>query len=263
MSDIVLYEVRGRVAIITLNRPEARNALSLELSSALNLELQRAQTDPEVRVVALTGAGAAFCAGGDVKAMAAGRDRAMTLGERGQNLRSRAEAARLLHEMHKPTVALLPGPAAGAGLALALACDFRLAVDRAKITCAFARVGLAGDYGISWLLSGMVGAARARELLMLSPVLTAAQALEMGLLTRVCSAADSPAVTPAFVAELANGPAIAYAHIKRNLNLARESSFGTSLDTESINQAVCMFSEDHREAASAFAEKRAPRFSGR
>jgi 2-(1,2-epoxy-1,2-dihydrophenyl)acetyl-CoA isomerase len=263
MDAALTRELTGGVLTLTMNRPEARNALTLELSTALNRELQSAQTDPEVRVVVLTGAGAAFCAGGDVKAMAAGRDRSMTLGERGHSLRARAEAARLLHEMHKPTVALLPGPAAGAGLALALACDFRLAVDSAKITCAFARVGLAGDYGISWLLSGMVGAARARELLMFSPVLTATQALELGLLTRVCSAADYPALTQAFVAELANGPAIAYAHIKRNLNLARESSFGASLDTEAINQAACMFSEDHREAASAFAEKRAPRFSGR
>lgn len=263
MDAVLLRELAGGVLTLTLNRPEARNALTLEMSTALNRELQSAQINPEVRVVVLTGAGSAFCAGGDVKAMAAGRDRVMTLGERGHSLRVRAEAARLLHDMHKPTVALLPGAAAGAGLGLALACDFRIAVDSAKLTCAFARVGLAGDYGITWLLSGMVGAARARELLMLSPLLTAAQALELGLLTRVCSAADYPSVTAAFVAELANGPAVAYAHIKRNLNLAREASFGASLDTESINQAICMFSEDHREAASAFAEKRPPRFSGR
>lgn len=251
------------VLTLTMNRPEARNALTRELSLALNEALQAAQSDRAVKVVVLTGAGAAFCAGGDVKAMAAGRDRDLSLVERGTSLRARAEASRLLYDMHKPTVALLPGPAAGAGLALALACDFRLAVETAKITCAFARVGLSGDYGISWFLSSIVGSARARELMMLSPLLTAQQALDLGLLTRVFTTDQFAASAQAFVAQLARGPSIALGHIKRNLNLARETTLGASLDTEAMNQAICMMSDDHREAASAFAEKRDPVFAGR
>jgi len=263
MQAPLISSLADGVLRLTMNRPESRNALSLELSAALNDALTAAQTEREVRVVVLTGAGGAFCAGGDVKAMAAGRDRDLTLTERGGRLRARAEPVRLLHEMPKPTVALLPGAAAGAGLALALACDFRLAVDTAKITCAFARVGLSGDFGISWLLSGMVGAARARELMMLSPVLSAREALDLGLLSRVLDTAEYPSATEDFVRRLAAGPSLAYGHIKRNLNMAREASFGASLDSESMNQAICMISEDHREAATAFAEKRDPRFVGR
>lgn len=263
MQAPLITSLADGVLRLTMNRPESRNALSLELSAALNDALRAAQAEREVRVVVLTGAGGAFCAGGDVKAMAAGRDRDLTLSERGGRLRARAEAVRLLHEMPKPTVALLPGAAAGAGLALALACDFRLAVDTAKITCAFARVGLSGDFGISWLLAGMVGAARARELMMLSPVLSAREALELGLLNRVVDAGEYPSITEEFIRRLAAGPSLAYGHIKRNLNMAREASFGASLDSESMNQAICMTSEDHREAASAFAEKRDPRFFGR
>jgi 2-(1,2-epoxy-1,2-dihydrophenyl)acetyl-CoA isomerase len=263
MQEPLIKSFADGVLRLTMNRPEARNALSLELSAALNEALRAAQTERAVRVVVLTGAGGAFCAGGDVKAMAAGRDRDLSLTERGARLRARAEAVRLLHEMPKPTVALLPGAAAGAGLALALACDFRLALDSVKITCAFARVGLSGDFGISWLLSGMVGAARARELMMLSPVLTAREALDLGLLNRVATADDFGPMADAFVARLVSGPPIAYGHIKRNLNMAREANFAASLDSESMNQAICMISEDHREAATAFAEKREPRFEGR
>lgn len=263
MQEPLITNLADGVLRLTMNRPESRNALSLELSAALNEALRAAQTERTVRVVVLTGAGGAFCAGGDVKAMAAGRDRDLTLSERGARLRARAEAVRLLHEMPKPTVAVLPGPAAGAGLALALACDFRLAVDSAKITCAFARVGLSGDFGISWLLSGMVGAARARELMMLSPVLTAREALDLGLLNRVATADEFGPMSDTFIARLASGPSIAYGHIKRNLNMAREANFAASLDSESMNQATCMTSDDHREAATAFAEKREPRFEGR
>jgi 2-(1,2-epoxy-1,2-dihydrophenyl)acetyl-CoA isomerase len=263
MQEPLIRTLEDGVLTLTMNRPESRNALSPELSAGLNEALASAQSDSAIRVVVLTGAGSAFCAGGDVKAMAAGRDRNASLVDRGKSLRARAEAARLLHEMHKPTVALLPGAAAGAGLALALACDFRLAVETAKITCAFARVGLAGDYGISWLLAAMVGGARARELLMLSPVLTARECLELGLVNRVFSPEDYPTGTAAFVRQLARGPSISLGHIKRNLNLARESSFGASLDGEAMNQAICMVSDDHCEAATAFAQKREPVFVGR
>jgi 2-(1,2-epoxy-1,2-dihydrophenyl)acetyl-CoA isomerase len=263
MQESLLVSQQAGVLTLTMNRPEVRNALDLPMSARLVEVLREAQVDPAVRVVVLTGAAGAFCAGGDVKAMASGRDRDVGFEERAQRLRERADASRLLHEMPKPTVALIPGAAAGAGLALALACDFRLAQAGAKLALAFSRVGLAGDYGISWFLTHTVGAVRAREWLMLAPIFTAEQALAEGLVNRVFAADDYEQECQRFVATLAEGPALAYAYIKRNVDLASTSSLGPSLDTEAVHQARCMFSEDHREAAKAFADKRTPRFNGR
>lgn len=263
MSESLRVSQEAGVLTLTMNRPEVRNALDLPMSARLVEVLREAQVDPRVRVVVLTGAGDAFCAGGDVKAMASGRDHEVGFEERAQRLRERADASRLLHEMPKPTVALIPGAAAGAGLALALACDFRLARAGAKLALAFSRVGLAGDYGISWFLTQAVGPVRAREWLMLAPIFSAEQAMAEGLVNRVFAAEQYQQACSDFVRELAQGPALAYAYIKRNVDLASSSSLGTSLDAEAVHQARCMFSEDHREAAKAFAEKRPPHFAGR
>ena len=262
-QESLLVSQQAGVLTLTMNRPEVRNALDLPMSARLVEVLREAQVDPAVRVVVLTGAADAFCAGGDVKAMAAGRDQQVGFEERAQRLRERADAARLLHEMPKPTVALIPGACAGAGLALALACDFRLARAGAKLALAFSRVGLAGDYGISWFLTQSVGPVRAREWLMLAPIFSAEQALSEGLVNRVFSAEHYAQECQRFVSALAEGPALAYAYIKRNVDLATTASLGASLDAEAVHQARCMFSEDHREAAKAFAEKRPPQFNGR
>ncbi|NDH30250.1 MAG: hypothetical protein EBX72_07185, partial [Betaproteobacteria bacterium] len=152
------------ILTLTFNRPEARNALSPEITSGLIVALEEAQRDADVRAVVITGSGRAFCAGGDVKAMATSQAQSMNLAERQRLLRQRADASRLLHEMPKPSIAVLPGAAAGAGLALALACDFRIAARSAKISTAFAKVGLSGDYGMSYFLPRIVGEAKAREL---------------------------------------------------------------------------------------------------
>ena len=262
MEKPLLESLHDGVLTLTMNRPEARNALNLEMSELMIGALKRAQHDSAVRAIVLTGAGAGFCAGGDVKSMAAGRDVTQTFEQRATRLRDRAEASRLLHEIPKPTIAVLPGPAAGAGLALALACDFRVAVDSAKLTVAFAKVGLSGDYGASWFLTQLVGPAKAKELLMFSPLLTAAEALDAGLLHRVYPPGLFQEQTAAFVSALANGPSVALGYIKQNVNIASRSDLHTSIDSEATHQVRCMSTADHSEAAKAFVEKRPPKFAG-
>jgi 2-(1,2-epoxy-1,2-dihydrophenyl)acetyl-CoA isomerase len=262
MSDALLETLNDGVLTLTMNRPEVRNALNLEMSDRMVDALRRAQLDPAVRAIVLTGAGGAFCAGGDVKSMAAGRDASQTFEMRASRLRDRAEASRLLHEIPKPTIAVIPGPAAGAGLALALSCDFRIAIDTAKLTVAFAKVGLSGDYGASWFLTQLVGPAKAKELLMLSPLLHADEALAAGLLHRVYPPGMFQEQAAAFVAALAAGPSVALGNIKQNVNLASRSDLRTSIDAEATLQVRCMGTADHAEAARAFVEKRPPKFVG-
>jgi 2-(1,2-epoxy-1,2-dihydrophenyl)acetyl-CoA isomerase len=147
MTGQVLRETRGAVMTLTLDNPGSRNAITLPMSTQLCEALREAALDPGIRAVVLTGSGGAFCAGGDVKAMAAGRDAGLSVEQRANQLRDRAESVRLLHEMAKPTVAVIPGAVAGAGLGLALACDFRFASSEVKLTTAFSRVGLAATLG--------------------------------------------------------------------------------------------------------------------
>ena len=263
MSDAqLLVSHREGVTTLTMNRPGSRNALTPEMGALLETALREAAADPSVRAVVLTGAGGAFCAGGDVKSMATRYGSERSFEQRAQSLRDRAEASRLLYEMPKPTIAVLPGPAAGAGLALAMACDFRIAVDSAKLTVAFTKVGLAGDYGASWLIERIVGPAKARELFMLCPVLMAADALRLGLLTQVHPTDRFAAEAEAFVAGLATGPTVSFGYAKQNLNLAAVSDLRTSIEVEANHQARCMYTADHAEATKAFAQKRPPRFVG-
>ena len=262
MSDVLTQELKNGVLTLTMNRPEARNALTDAMGRELTDALQDAVENPEVRVVVLTGAGQAFCAGGDVKSMAANPGRGSSADARVQALRRRADASRLLHEMPKPTIAVIRGAAAGAGLAMALACDFRLALPDAKMTTAFGKVGLAGDYGMSYFLPRLVGGAKARELLMLSPLLTGKDALALNLVTRVYEAAEFEAKVAEFVQALASGPTTTYGYMKDNLNDTLNPNLTASIEGEAQRQVRCMATADHAEASKAFVEKRAPVFTG-
>ncbi|ARU06580.1 enoyl-CoA hydratase [Comamonas serinivorans] len=262
MSEVLTQTLENGVLTLTMNRPEVRNALNDEMGRLLTESLQAAAENPDVRVVVLTGAGQAFCSGGDVKSMAANPGRGATPDGRVRSLRRRADATRLLHEMNKPTVAVIRGAAAGAGLALALGCDFRLALPDAKMTTAFGKVGLAGDYGMSYFLPRLVGGAKARELLMLSPLLTAKDALALNLVTRVFEGAEFEAKVAEFVNALASGPTITYGYMKDNLNDAMNGSLTASIEGEAQRQVRCMATADHAEASKAFVEKRAPVFKG-
>jgi len=259
----LLCELSDGVLTITLNRPEARNALSSELSPALRRALRDAANDDRVGAVLLTGAGAAFCAGGDVKGMATSRPGApaMTQGERVVDLQARQRALTgVLATLAKPTIAALPGPAAGAGLAIALACDIRIAADTAFVTTGYLRVALSGDYGISWLLSRAVGPGRARELLLTGERVHAQRAEVLGLVHRVVAASALHTEAFALARELAHGPRDAIRAMKANLDEAQISDLLTSLDGEARRVVACAMTPDHAEAVQAFAQKRAPMF---
>jgi 2-(1,2-epoxy-1,2-dihydrophenyl)acetyl-CoA isomerase len=264
MNEVLLERVEDGVLTLTMNRPNRLNALSPELCDRLLQALHRAAEDRALGAVVLSGAGRAFCAGGDVKAMAETQADAASYEERVADLRRRMETARLLHEMPKPTIAMVRGPAAGAGLSLALACDLRVAGTEARFTTAFAKVGLSGDFGGHYFLTRVVGTAKARELYLLAPTLDAREALALGLVHRVVADAALEGETMAVARALAQGPRVALGYMKQNLNLAEgAAALSLVMDAEAMRHARCTTTEDHREAAAAFVEKRAPAFKGR
>jgi 2-(1,2-epoxy-1,2-dihydrophenyl)acetyl-CoA isomerase len=255
--------VEEGVLTITLNRPDALNAVTGDMLQALFNRVSEAAADNDIGSIILTGAGRGFCAGGDVKNMSKGSERADTMEGRLEPLRRKMEVSRLLHDIPKPTIAMLRGPAAGAGLSLALACDMRFADPSARIITAFARVGLSGDFGGSWFLTRLVGPAKAKELYLSSPSVESEEAMRLGILNRIFEADALAKETQQFAAQLAGGPRIALAHMKRNLNAAETGDLGSLLDLEAIHHARCGMTEDHLEAAKAFVEKRKPIFKGR
>lgn len=267
MTTDLLETIEGGIATLTMNRPEARNALSGDMFAGLSEALPRLAKDASVRLVVLTGAGGAFCSGGDVKGFArraAGQQvTADSFDDKVTDLRDRMEVVRWLHEMPKPTLAVIPGPAAGAGLSLALACDLRIAADTAKLTTAFSRVGLSGDFGGSYFLNHLVGAAKAREMYFTGEVVAGTDAQRIGLVNRIVPAAQLAAAAAAWAAELAALPTVAIGYMKRNLNAGLQGSLSQVLDAEAIHMIRTFETADHKGAAAAFVEKRAPQFNGR
>ncbi len=271
MSDHLIETFENGIATLTMNRPQARNAMSGDMMAAMSEALPRLAADRNVRCVVLTGAGGAFCAGGDVKGFAseasAGgaeeKPRGFDLEGRAQGLRTGMELSRILHEMPKPTLAAIPGPAAGAGFSLALACDLRIALDTAKLTTAFSKVGLSGDYGGSFFLPYLVGQAKARELYFTAKVVSGTEAADIGLVNRVASADEYEAAVAEMAKELASLPTVAVGYMKKNLNAAYGGSLSDTFDREALHMVRCFMTDDHKGAAVAFVEKRAPIFEGR
>ena len=266
-TNDLLASLDEGVLTLTLNRPEARNAMSGEMTGALADQLAAAELNPEVKCVVLTGAGKGFCAGGDVKGMASRGDG--TVGQNTidgaihrQRVNQRATAGKLF-KMPKPTLASLPGAAAGAGLSLALACDLRIMASNAILTTAFARVGFSGDYGGTYFLTQLIGSAKARELYYLSDRVSADEALRLGLANWVCEPEELAARTREVALRLANGPSVAYRYMKENLNRAMAGDVDDCLDLEATHHVHCGQTQDHREATKAFVEKREPVFQGR
>ncbi|WP_419946753.1 enoyl-CoA hydratase-related protein [Candidatus Poriferisodalis sp.] len=267
-TDDIGVEVTDDVMTITLNRPERRNAMSNEMLAGLVASLADAESASDVGCVVLTGAGGAFCAGGDVKGMAARG------GESGGSAlqydarvhlqrRNQRDTSGKLYEMPKPTIAALPGAAAGAGLSLALACDLRYASPNAIMTTAFARVGFSGDYGGTWFMSRLIGSAKARELYFLSDRVDMDQALSLGLVNGVFGAESLMDEVGAIARRLASGPTVAYRYMKENLNRAVHGDMGECLDMEAAHHIRTGQTDDHKEAAQAFVDKREPVFHGR
>jgi 2-(1,2-epoxy-1,2-dihydrophenyl)acetyl-CoA isomerase len=275
-TDDLLADVDDGVAVLTMNRPDRRNAMSDAMMTAMERVLRDVEVDDSVGCVVLTGAGGAFCAGGDVKAMAerpaaerpaaerpaAERGQTLDAAIHGQRLRQRATSGRLW-QMPKPTIAAIGGPAAGAGLSLALACDLRYAVDGAVFTTAFARVAYSGDYGGTWFLTRLVGSAKARELYYFSDRLSAADAASLGIVNAVFPAADFDREVMQRARRLAQGPRLAYRYMKENLNRAVAGELGECMDIEATHHIHTGLTQDHRDAAKAFVERREPRFTGR
>ena len=264
MSDLIETS-EGGITTLTMNRPEARNAMSGDMMKALHEAVPRLAQDPDVRLVVLTGAGGAFCAGGDVKSFASQASKGgspMSPEMRVQGLRIGMELSKLLHEMAKPTLAIIPGPAAGAGLSLALACDMRIAADTAKLTTAFSKVGLSGDYGGSYFLTYLVGAAKARELYFTGEVIMAPEAQALGIINRVVPAAELAEAAKAYAQQIAALPTIALGYMKKNLNAALHGSLSDVLDLEATHMISSFATDDHKNAALAFVSKEKPVFSG-
>jgi enoyl-CoA hydratase/carnithine racemase len=260
----LLCEIRGRVALITLNRPEARNALSDRLTPALRRMIKQCGDDPKVGALLITGAGNAFCAGGDVKGMGSNAAKAETTFEqRVAELRVKQRTLTgALVAVRKPTIAALPGPAAGAGLALALACDIRIAAESAIMATGYTRIGLTGDYGIAWLLTRLVGTSRARELMFLSERIDARRCETLGLVNRVVPDVELAEAAFVLAKSLAEGPSIALAYMKDNLDHAVTSDFLQSMDQEADHMVRAARTTDHKEAVRAFIDKRKPEFIG-
>lgn len=267
-TDDISVEVTDGVMTITLNRPDRRNAMSGPMLEGLVAALADAETASDVGALVLTGAGGAFCAGGDVKGMAAaggeGGGSPLQYDARVHNQRrNQRDTSGKLYEMPKPTIAALPGAAAGAGLSLALACDLRYAAPNAIMTTAFARVGFSGDYGGTWFMSRLIGSAKARELYFLSDRVDMDQAVSLGLVNGVFPAESLMDEVGAIARRLASGPTVAYRYMKENLNRAVHGDMGECLDMEAAHHIHTGQTDDHKEAAQAFVEKREPVFHGR
>ncbi len=270
MNEDLHFELDGSVAWITLNRPESMNAMSADMMRGLADALDRCANDDDVRAVVLTGAGErAFCAGGDVKGMAArrgsgGDGKGPSLDERIDGLLASMRSSSLvLHTMPKPTIAAINGFAMGAGLSLALACDLRIMAAEAQLGTAFAGVALAGDYGGTWFMTRLIGAGRARELYFLNERVPADRALELGLVNRVVPRDELRAATEELAGRLASGPTKTLGMMKTSLVAAEHSDLESLLALEARHQILSGTTEDHREAAKAFVEKRKPNFVGK
>jgi len=261
-TDDLKFVLADRLATLTLNRPDKLNALSDAMIAAGIEHLRRCAVDPDVGAVLVTGAGRAFCAGGDVSAMQAGGS-GKTFEEHVDRQRAGHELSRLLAEIPKVTIAAVHGPAVGAGLGIALSCDLVFASDRARFGTAFARVGFGGDYGTTWQLTRRVGPAKAKELFFLAEIVPADEAARLGLVNRVIPHDTFLAEVTQIAQRIAHGPLVSYRYMKENVNLSLVADFRTVLDREAVTHLRCGQTADHKEGVAAFLEKREPRFQGR
>jgi len=276
MTDAIRWALADTgVLTLTIDRPEVKNAIDTAGQNLLRKLLVDAARHPGVKVVVLTGTGTSFCTGADVRSMGAPDPDDAIAQEFGDSLlwqaqesridrlKRLAEASFLLHDMGKPTIAKLRGPAAGLGFSLALACDFRLGADNAFFVSSFAKIGTSGDYGGSYFLTQLVGPSKAKEIYMFSDRIGAQEALALGVLNRVLPDAELDAATDAFALRLAHGPSMAHRYIKQNIHAAASEGLERVLDLEARNMIRCRLSEDCQEALAAFQHKREPRFNGR
>lgn len=265
-TDQLTVDVTDHVATITLNRPDKRNAMSPPMLDALSQALTDTENDRDVRVVVLTGAGTAFCAGGDVSTMGSklSDDEAPPKEQLIRGLQARQEAGTLkIFEHAKPTIAAMPGPAAGAGMGMALACDLRVGTPKACFVPAFGTIGLSGDWGGTWLMQRAIGPARAKEAYFTGERIYSDEGLTLGLFNRVFEQAGFIDAVQAFAAKIATGAPLALQKMKENHNRAMLSDLRSFMRSEAENMVAMMMTEDHKNAAAAFLAKTKPVFEGK
>ncbi|HJZ70041.1 MAG TPA: enoyl-CoA hydratase [Blastocatellia bacterium] len=260
-DDVIITEVRDRVASLTFNRPDKLNALSMDLIEKSIETLTSWSSDSEVGCVVVTGAGRAFCAGGDVSTMA--RDEGESLEQKIDRLRQMQQLSWLLYNMPKVTIAAVNGFAMGAGLGVCLSCDLRIASDQARFGTAYAKVGYGGDFGTTWLLTQYAGGPKAKELFFLSDIIDANEAHRLGLVNRVVAHDELQSTVREIAQRVAHGPLTSLRYMKANVNLAPTADFRAMLDREAETHMRCSMTEDHKEGVRAFMEKRDPKFIGR
>ncbi|MGA9224761.1 MAG: enoyl-CoA hydratase-related protein [Mesobacillus sp.] len=256
MFETVLYEVRNQVAYITLNRPDKLNAFTEQLNKEIQTAIKNASRDKSVRALVLTGAGRAFCSGEDLSGVSENMDH-------GEVLRKRYNPMLLeLDRCEKPVIAAVNGVAAGAGMSLALACDFRIASEKASFVEAFIHVGLVPDAGNLFYLPRLIGHAKAMELAAFGEKVPAEKAKELGLVTEVIPMDEWDEKVAAFAERLANMPTKAISLIKRSLKASWHSNLEEFLERDAQSQRIAGQTADHKEGVLAFLEKRKPVFKG-
>ncbi|WP_019889210.1 enoyl-CoA hydratase/isomerase family protein [Streptomyces purpureus] len=266
MADTVLYDVTDGLATITINRPEAMNAMNVEAKVALREAVQTAAADPAVRAVLLTATGRAFCVGQDLKEHVGLLQNDKETGSRDTMNTVREHynpIVRALTEMKKPVVAGVNGVAAGAGFGFALAADYRIVADMAAFNTSFAGVALTADSGMSWTLPRLIGPSRAADLLLFPRSISAQEAYDLGIVNKIVPAADLAAEAAAVARALAEGPTLAYAALKESLAYGADHSLVEALEKEDELQSKAGASEDHTIAVQAFLAKEKPKYVGR
>jgi 2-(1,2-epoxy-1,2-dihydrophenyl)acetyl-CoA isomerase len=263
MSEPVLYDVEDGVATLTLNRPDNRNALTGDMSNAIIDAVDRAEEDPDVRALVITGTEGTFCAGGDVNSMMEMMSGAAELHEAVQRIQHNTHRAIMrVAQFHLPTIAKVDGVAYGAGANLAIATDVPLASTDASISFGFRQVGLAVDSGTSYLLPRIVGENKAKELVFTGELLSAEDAGEEGIFNHVYDADDFEAQADELVESIASGPTVALRTSKQAISQGLNMSLKDALDNEAALQAQVFATQDHEEGATAFMEGRSPDFQG-
>lgn len=261
-ESVLLESASGGIVTLTLNRPEKLNALNNDLAMALIDALSRLEHDPGVHVVLLTGAGRAFCAGGDLGAIAKGRQSGATTTLE-PLLRAGMQAVIKIRTMPQPVIAVVQGAAAGAGMNIALAADVRIVSEEATFGQSFTRVGLFPDYGGTYFLPQLVGPAKAAELFYTGEMIDAATALRLGVVNHVVPAAQLEAAARAMAEKIAQGPPVSVRAIKSAIFGAQKQELSHALEQEVRHQVRCFLTEDCREGIQAFMEKRKPKFQGK
>ncbi len=261
LFETLLYTTSAGICTITLNRPEVYNALSEQMKNEINDALKEAEKDPSVRCLVIRGAGdKAFCSGQDLKEHS-GRESRRSLKESLE--KSYNPMIRRMRTMEKPIIGMINGVAAGAGLSIALACDYRIMSEQAKLIEAFIRIGLVPDSGSHWFLPRLVGMAKTFEYAALGNDISAAEAERVGMVNKIVPSGELERTTMEVAERLAKAPTKAIGLIKRTLNKALTSDLDTLLDYEATMQEIASLTDDHKEGIQSFLEKRPPQFEGK